>query len=63
MMSKEKPHVLLLTESEIKALANLVRVVKKVAGSLPYVQGLLEGGGDTAFAKLMKKIDEINKGE
>jgi hypothetical protein len=51
----------MLTEGEIKALANIVRIVRKLTGNLPYVQKLFETGGDTAFDKLMEKVKEINK--
>jgi hypothetical protein len=55
-----KPHVIILTEGEIKALANLCRVAMKMGGEIPYVQSLRVNGGDSGFGKLMKKIEEIN---
>lgn len=55
-----KKHILYLTEEEIKALANGYRIAMKMGGETPYVQGLHESGGESAFKKLKEKIEEIN---
>lgn len=59
-MAPNKKHVVLLTEQELKALANIYRVCIKEWGELPYVQQLQSDGGSSGFDVLMKKIKEIN---
>lgn len=55
-----KKHVLFFSEEELKALANLARVAIKMGGETPYVQKLIENGGESGTGKLMEKIKEIN---
>jgi hypothetical protein len=51
-----------LTGEEIKALANLVRVAKKMGEDfdLDYVQRLLKEGGDSGYEKLLEKLKELD---
>jgi hypothetical protein len=55
-----KQHVIILTEEEIKAIANMCRVSVKLGGNIPYIQKLQANGGKSGFDKLMEKIKEIN---
>lgn len=59
-MAMNKKHVILLTEEELKALANAYRVCIKELGGIPYVEQLQNKGGSAAFDTLMKKVKEIN---
>lgn len=56
----KKKHIVYLTEEEIKALANAYRVAMKMGGEIPYMQDLQSNGGQSAFDKLMKQIEDIN---
>ena len=59
-MATNKKYVVLLTEEELKAQANMYRVCVKMNGGIPYVQQLQNNGGSSGFETLMKKIKEIN---
>lgn len=55
----KKQHIVYLTTDEIKAVANMYRVARKMGGGIPYVESL-DAAGKSAYDKLLKKIKEIN---